>query len=143
MARRKKEFTMSKDDLCYEEPIDEICFTDYVPPSKDVVASFCFTDEAKEENAVFEKKETQPVTQINFTSPSIEDKRHKAHPNGITPPIDGEYFEVRRSYSFRKSTLIKLNQIKGTSTDYNIYMNTIIDSAICFYYNHVMKKSWK
>ena len=36
MARRKKEFTMSKDDLCYEEPIDEICFTDYVPPSKDV-----------------------------------------------------------------------------------------------------------
>ncbi|MDB2110899.1 hypothetical protein PMW03_12155, partial [Clostridium paraputrificum] len=36
--------------------IDEICFTDYVPPSKDVVASFCFTDEAKEENAVFEKK---------------------------------------------------------------------------------------
>ncbi|CUP97156.1 MAG: hypothetical protein E6860_18535 [Clostridium sp.] len=56
MARRKKEFTMSKDDLCYEEPIDEICFTDYVPPSKDVVASFCFTDEAKEENAVFEKK---------------------------------------------------------------------------------------
>ena len=56
MARRKKEFTMSKDDLCYEEPMDEICFTDYVPPSKDVVASFCFTDEAKEENAVFEKK---------------------------------------------------------------------------------------
>ena len=56
MARRKKEFVMSKDDLCYEEPMDEICFTDYVPPSKDAVASFCFTDEAKEENAVFEKK---------------------------------------------------------------------------------------
>lgn len=145
MARRKKEFTMSKDDLCYEEPIDEICFTDYVPPSKDVVASFCFTDEAKEENTVFEKKkeETQPVTKIKFTPLPIENNRHTTQPNGIPPPIDGKLFEVRRSYSFRKSTLIKLNQIKGTSSDYNIYMNTIIDSAICFYYNHVMKKSWK
>ena len=132
MARRKKEFVMSKDDLCYEEPIDEICFTDYVPLSKDAVASFCFTDEAK--------KEVQPVTKINFTPPSLEDNRHKPQPNGITPPIDGEFFDVRRSYSFRKSTLIKLNQIKGTSPDFNIYMNTIIDSAICFYYDHVMKK---
>ena len=123
--------------------MDEICFTDYVPPSKDAIASFCFTDEAKEENAVFdkEKEEAQPVTKINFTPLSIKDNRHKAQPNGITPPIDGEFFEVRRSYSFRKSTLIKLNQIKGTSLDYNIYMNTIIDSAICFYYDHVMKKS--
>ena len=145
MARRKKEFVMSKDDLCYEEPIDEICFTDYVPPSKDAVASFCFTDEAKEENAVFDKKkeEAQPVTKINFSSPHLQDNRHNPQPNGITPPIDGEFFEVRRSYSFRKSTIIKLNQIKGTSSDYNIYMNTIIDSAICFYYNHVMKKSWE
>ena len=134
---------MSKDDLCYEEPMDEICFTDYVPPSKDAVASFCFTDEAKEENAVFEKKkeETQPVTKINFILPSIEDNRNKTQPNGVTPPIDGEFFEVRRSYSFRKSTLIKLNQIKGTSSDFNIYMNTIMDSAICFYYDHIMKKS--
>ena len=143
MARRKKEFVMSKDDLCYEEPIDEICFTDYVPPSKDVVASFCFTDEAKEENAVFEKKkeEAQPVTKINFSSPHLQDNRHNPQPNGITPPIDGEFFEVRRSYSFRKSTIIKLNQIKGTSPDYNIYMNTILDNAICFYYDHIMKKS--
>ena len=85
MARRKKEFVMSKDDLCYEEPMDEICFTDYVPPSKDAVASFCFTDEAKEE--------VQPVTKINFTPPPIEDNRHKPQPNGITPPIDGEFLK--------------------------------------------------
>ena len=145
MARRKKEFVIYEDDLCYEEPIDEICFTDYVPPSKDTVANFCFTDEAKEENTFFEEKkeEAQPVTKINFAPPLIEDNRHKPQPNGITPPIDGEYFEVRRSYSFRKSTLIKLNQIKGTSTDYNIYMNTIIDSAICFYYDYIIKKSWE
>ena len=64
MARRKKEFVMSKDDLCYEEPIDEICFTDYVPPSKDAVASFCFTDEAKEENAVFDKKKEEAISLI-------------------------------------------------------------------------------
>ena len=97
----KKEFVMSKDDLCYEEPMDEICFTDYVPPSKDAVASFCFTDEAKEEKIVFDKnkEEAQPVTKINFTPPPIEDNRHTPQPNGITPPIDGELFEVRRIYT--------------------------------------------
>ena len=26
MTRRKKEFVMSKDDLCYKEPMDAICF---------------------------------------------------------------------------------------------------------------------
>nr|WP_278678380.1 hypothetical protein [Clostridium paraputrificum] len=84
---------MSKDDLYYEEPIDEICFTDYVPPCKDNVSNFCFTDEAKEENTVFEKKkeETQPVTKIKFTPLPIENNRHTTQPNGI-PPLLMENF---------------------------------------------------
>lgn len=141
MARRKKEFVISKDDLCYEEPMDEICFTDYVPPSKDAVASFCFSDEATEENLSFDnrKEEAKPFTETKFTPQSHQNKKGKGHPNGITPPVDGEKFEFVRTYCFRKSTLIKLNKLKANNPDFNIYISTIIDDAICSYYNSAMK----
>lgn len=45
MKRRKKDFEIPKDDLCYEEPINEISFTDYVPQLENCIASFSFTDE--------------------------------------------------------------------------------------------------
>ena len=44
----RKGFKIPKDDLCYEEDIDEVSFTDYVPPSKNCVSLFSFTDEDKE-----------------------------------------------------------------------------------------------
>ena len=56
---------------------------------------------------------------------------------GLTPPINGEKFDIKRSYQFRASTLKKLNQLKGESNNINIYLNEIIDTAICFYYDSV------
>ena len=56
---------------------------------------------------------------------------------GLTPPINGEKFDIKRSYQFRASTLKKLNQLKGESDNINIYLNEIIDAAICFYYDSV------
>ena len=35
----------------------------------------------------------------------------KAEPNGITPPIDGEYFVIKRGFIFRKSTVRMLNEL--------------------------------
>ena len=121
--------------------MDEICFTDYVPPSKDAVASFCFTDEATEEKLSFDnrKEEAKPFTETKFTPQSHQNKKGKGHPNGITPPVDGEKFEFVRTYCFRKSTLIKLNKLKANNPDFNIYISTIIDDAICSYYNSAMK----
>ena len=57
--------------------------------------------------------------------------------NGITPPVDGEYYTILRSYKLRQSTLRKLHQIKAGNSDINIYMNTIIDNAINYYYENV------
>ena len=54
--------------------------------------------------------------------------------NGVTPPIDGEYFTIQRCYKLRPSTLRKLNEIKANHKDVNIYMNTLIDEIINFYY---------
>ncbi len=39
------------------------------------------------------QEKVQPVTKINFTTPPIEDNRHNPQPNGITPPIDGEFLK--------------------------------------------------
>ena len=62
---------------------------------------------------------------------------------GLTPPINGEKFDIKRSYQFRASTLKKLNQLKGDSDNINIYLNEIIDAAICFYYDSVFNQTLK
>lgn len=59
---------------------------------------------------------------------------------GLTPAIDGESFSVKRCYQFRPSTLKKLNQLKGESDNFNIYLNEIIDQAICYYHDSVFNK---
>lgn len=59
---------------------------------------------------------------------------------GLTPLINGEAFDIKRCYQFRASTLKKLNQLKGESDNINIYLNEIIDAAICFYHDSVFNK---
>lgn|GEM_PF-4223791 len=59
---------------------------------------------------------------------------------GLTPLINGEAFDIKRCYQFRASTLKKLNQLKGESDNINIYLNEIIDAAICFYHDAVFNK---
>ncbi|WP_315078513.1 hypothetical protein [uncultured Clostridium sp.] len=61
-------------------------------------------------------------------------------PKGLTTPIDGELFNIKRSYQFRESTLRELNKLKAMDSDINIYLNQILDKAICFYYNHITKE---
>ena len=61
-----------------------------------------------------------------------------APPKGLTPPIDGEYFTVKRCYQYRPSTIRELNELKANHADITAYLNTILDEAILFYYDHVM-----
>ena len=61
----------------------------------------------------------------------------KSSPRGITPPIEGEEFTIKRCYQYRPSTVRKLNELKAQHRDVNAYLNTIIDEAIVFYYNHI------
>ena len=79
----------------------------------------------------------------NKTS-SIEPQNLSASPvqkiRGLTPKINGEAFDVKRCYQFRASTIKKLNQLKGESDNINIYLNEIIDAAICFYHDSVFNK---
>lgn len=58
---------------------------------------------------------------------------------GLTPKRDDEAFDIKRCYQFRASTIKKLNLIKCNSNDTNIYLNEVLDDAICFYYNSLFK----
>ena len=70
-------------------------------------------------------------------NPSILDATPTQKIRGLTPKINGEAFDIKRCYQFRASTLKKLNQLKGESDNINIYLNEIIDEAICYYHNSV------
>lgn len=62
----------------------------------------------------------------------------KANPNGRTPSVDGEAFDMVRCYTLRRSTVRILSKIKAIHTDDNVYLNTIVDEAIRYYYDYLI-----
>ena len=64
----------------------------------------------------------------------IDHRTSKTKPSGKTPPVDGEVFDMVRSYSLRRSTVRILSKIKAIHNDDNVYLNTIVDEAIRYYY---------
>jgi hypothetical protein len=91
----------------------------------------------------FGAKSSTPV--ISFTKPTDilipEEQINKTNPRGITPPIDGEHFTLKRGYQMRPSTLRKLNELKASHPDVNVYLNTILDAAIEHYYSFIIKEN--
>jgi hypothetical protein len=68
---------------------------------------------------------------------SLHTQTYSASPRGLTPPINGENFTVKRSYAMRPSTVRKLNALKAEHPDVNSLFNTIVDMAISYYYNYI------
>lgn len=107
------------------------------------------SDIRHELNTVATYLPTEHFTPINNSSSSldnsslsiIDNRKGKAAPNGMTPPVNGEAFDIRRTYAFRKSTIRKLNELKAAHDDVNVYLSTILDEAITEYYNRVLGKS--
>lgn len=69
----------------------------------------------------------------------FDNRTNHSQPFGIPHPIDGERFEVRRTFLFRKSTVRLLNKLKAEHEDENVYLSTIIDEALRFYSEHAFK----
>jgi hypothetical protein len=81
---------------------------------------------------------SQPPVQLkNSELLSIQNQTYSCAPRGLTPPISGEHFTVKRSYAMRPSTVRKLNALKAEHPDVNILFNTIVDMAITHYYNYI------
>lgn len=67
----------------------------------------------------------------------FDQRTSKANPNGRTPPVDGEVFDMVRTYVLRRSTIRILSKIKAIHIDDNVYLNTIVDEAIRYYYDYL------
>ena len=150
---KKKSFkkTTNENELSFEEDFDESGFD--VVPLGSPVSNFSFCSDSTEANSSNNSKDTHLNKNIHFdkndkdilvnkntkdiyTHENLIDNRYgKPNANGSTPPIDGEPFDVKRCYNFRKSTIRKLNELKAKHPDYNAYLSTILDAAINLYYD--------
>lgn len=116
---------------------DEVGFTEGEPVVKNSIATFSFaaSDNLKTMEPTV-KEEAAPLKvnedTVNAAAPG------KFNPNGITPPINGEYFTVKRTYQLRPSTVRKLNELKAKHPDICVYFNTVLDEAILHFYNYIM-----
>jgi hypothetical protein len=72
---------------------------------------------------------------------NTQPQNYSSAPRGLTPPINGENFTVKRSYAMRPSTVRKLNALKAEHPDVNMLFNTIVDMAISHYYSYIFNES--
>ena len=134
-----KNFTLDKDDLCYEEVVEENGFCDFLPAGKPV-AMFSFNNDTVPEDKPMIKELpveiAAPVTPLDF----IDTRTLRTEAFGKTPSINGESFERTRTFMFRRSTIRILNQLKAEDPDENIYLSSIIDNAILHYADYIFNK---
>ncbi|NFG28489.1 hypothetical protein FC777_15535 [Clostridium botulinum] len=158
---RKKEFKIDKDDIAYEEEVEECSFTDYIPTGENSIQLFSIEDDLIPENKninannllietkeeVNKKIESSSNDRDNKTnnnnnnlSPNtlLFDNRNTPIANGAAPPIDGESANIKRSYTLRKSTVRKINELKSIHPDINVCVSTIVDIAIAYYHEHIL-----
>jgi len=77
-------------------------------------------------------------TQITLNKNNLlNDNRKAPIVNGMAPPINGEYLDVKRTYMLRSSTVRKINELKSIHPELNTYVSTIVDLAIAHYYEYI------
>ncbi|NFT91069.1 hypothetical protein FDF86_01380 [Clostridium botulinum] len=157
---RKKEFKIAKDDIAYEEEVEECCFTDYIPNDENSIQLFSIENDLAPENKNINDnnlliKTTEEVNKKiesssndsdnknnnnNFKNNNtlLFDNRNTPIANGSTPSINGEAANIKRSYTLRKSTVRKINEIKSIHPDINVCVSTIVDMAIDYYHEHII-----
>lgn len=124
-------------DVFYTDNREEVGFIEGEPKVKNAVATFSFATDNKKDLSTSTPAATVPMQLLPDTVPMLS---KAAGLRGLTPPIDGESFSVKRGYRFRPSTLRKLNELKTKHPDLNVYLNTILDAAILHYYNYIMSE---
>jgi hypothetical protein len=82
-----------------------------------------------------------PVQNKAYKRLNEQDKTYASAPRGLTPPVNGEHFTIKRSYAMRPSTVRKLNALKAKHPDVNALFNTIVDMALSRYYNYIFNEN--
>jgi hypothetical protein len=106
------------------------------------IAVFNFGDAAQSESG--SKSALKESAPNKTAGPAICNvQTNKPAQRGITPPIDGEEFILKRSYQMRPSTVRKLSELRAKHPDVTVYLNSILDAAISHYYTHIMQEEKK
>ena len=146
---------IKSDDLCYEEQIEEngIC---ELPVTGTPIAQFYFGDNALSLSKPLIKdqppeilKDSSPSSDLEqplkFTDKKVielkDNRTLKSYPNGITPPVNGEHFDTKRSFTLRRSTVRLLIELKATHPDINVYLNSIVDKALRHYHEYIFEEN--
>jgi hypothetical protein len=82
-----------------------------------------------------------PSQQAIKESHNTQNQSYSFEPRGLTPPINGEHFTVKRSYAMRPSTVRKLNALKAEHPNVNVLFNTIVDMAVLHFYNYIFNEN--
>jgi hypothetical protein len=149
MSKRKKSsaFSIIESLDCEYEDCEEAGVTDYIDCGADAIATFNFTKSPlhgslsnNEPQAMKTATKSQSEVKESSSPSLVIAAPQQPQPNGITPPVDGEHFEVKRTFVFRRSTIRILNQLKASHPKENAYLSSIIDSALLHYYNHIFSE---
>jgi hypothetical protein len=126
MGRKKAQGGASNEIFCFDsEETDLNGIVEGFVPAGEVVSSFSFDDMDKESDC---------------DEKLVDNRKLQKQPYGRTPVVDGEKFEVSRTFLFRRSTVRMLNKLKAENEDENIYLSSIVDEAVRWYYGFVFEK---
>ncbi|MBK1812178.1 hypothetical protein JHL18_16265 [Clostridium sp. YIM B02505] len=147
MARKNRK-TNDIQEFCIDDYMEENGLVDGEPSGGNVVKAFSFvssdtTNCPKDEEIIIKQTMSKLSEKKNISASTeiLDNRRLKKEVNGRTPSIDGEGFDINRSYKLRESTARMLNEIKAAHPDVNVYMNTIVDTALRHYYDYVFNKN--
>lgn len=141
LADSKKKLNSNIENIDDYEVEDEGFFEGDVPNLGTPIATFNFGINLSQDNKdIFPKQQSEVKKE---DTPRTKNKNCSTAVRGITPPIDGEQYTLKRCYQYRPSTIRKLNELKAKHPDVNAYLNTIIDEAIVHYYNHIFNDGGK
>jgi hypothetical protein len=82
-----------------------------------------------------------PVQNKAYQMLKGQNQTYASAPRGLTPPVNGEHFTIKRSYAMRPSTVRKLNALKAEHPDVNALFNAIVDMAVSHYYNYIFSEN--
>jgi hypothetical protein len=104
------------------------------------IASFNFgiseNQQINNGSAILNPISNKPANDLMYSSMDFRTSQR-----GLTPAVDGELYTIKRCYQFRQSTIRKLNEIKAKHPDINVYLNTLIDEAISYYYDYIINEN--
>jgi hypothetical protein len=131
MARKTKVESLDGD-------VDDDGFIDGEVSTDKVLSSFNFAEVTAAPTAPAKGFKFYTATKADNTL--TDNRKIKTEANIATPRVEGETYTVGRYYKLRYSTAKILNEIKASHHNVNVYMNTLVDEAIRYYYSFGFQK---